>query len=122
MNTSRAKVSNYRAAPRKIRLIADFVRGKEVKKALAELKFLNKRHAEAVIKCIESALANAQNTNKSTDNLAITDIQVQEGKTLKRMRPGSLGRGLPLRKRMSHIEVTLGEKAPKKAKTATKKK
>lgn len=122
MNTSRAKLSNYRAAPRKIRLIADFVRGKDVKKALAELKFINKRHAEAVAKVVESALANAKNANQSTDNLAIKDIQVQEGKTLRRMRPGSLGRGLPLRKRLSHIEVVLGEKAAKKTKTATKKK
>ncbi len=116
MNTSRAKLSNYRAAPRKIRLIADFVRGKEVKKALAELKFLNKRHAEAVIKVIESAFANAQNANKNTDNLAVSEIQVQEGKTLRRMRPGSLGRGLPIKKRLSHIEVVLAEKTPKKKK------
>lgn len=110
MNTVTAKVSNYRAAPRKVRLIADFVRGKEVKKALAELSFVNKRHAAGVAKVIASAVANAkENTDLNTENLVISDIQVQEGKTMKRWRAGSNGRGLPLRKRLSHISVTLSE-------------
>ncbi len=107
-----AKVSNYRAAPRKVRLLADFVRGKEVKRALAELKFVNKRHTDAISKVISSAVANArENTNLNADNLFVKSIEVQEGKTMKRWRAGSNGRGLPLRKRLSHISVTLAEKA-----------
>lgn len=110
MKTVTAKVQNYRAAPRKVRLIADFVRGKEARRALAELAFINKRHSPAVAKVIESAIANAkENTDMNTSKLIISDIQIQEGKTMKRMRPGSNGRGLPLRKRLSHISVTLTE-------------
>ena len=111
MKTVTAHVKNYRAAPRKVRLLADFVRGKDVKKALAELKFVNKRHAPALEKVIASAVANAkENTDMDTSNLVVSDIQVQEGKTMKRFRAGSNGRGLPLRKRLSHISVTLIEK------------
>ena len=110
MTTAKATLSNYRATPRKVRLIADFVRGKEVGKALAELQFVNKRHAEAVAKVISSAVANAkENTNLDANNLMIKEIQVQEGKTMRRWRAGSNGRGLPLRKRLSHIHVTLAE-------------
>ena len=110
-NTVTAKVSNYRAAPRKVRLIADFVRGKSAKKALAELQFVNKRHAPAIAKVIASAVANAkENTDLNADELIISKIQVQEGKTMKRYRAGSNGRGLPLRKRLSHISVELSEK------------
>lgn len=115
MNTVTAKVSNYRAAPRKVRLLADFVRGKDAKKALAELTFVNKRHSEAVAKLISSAIANAkENTDLDTNNLVISSIEVQEGKTMKRYRPGSNGRGLPLRKRLSHISITLAEKSSTK--------
>ena len=111
MNNVTAQVKNYRAAPRKVRLLADFVRGKDAQKALAELKFVNKRHAPALVKVIASALANAkENTDLDTSNLVISSIEVQEGKTMKRFRAGSNGRGLPLRKRLSHISVTLTEK------------
>ena len=111
MNTVTAQVKNYRAAPRKVRLLADFVRGKDAKKALAELKFVNKRHAPAIEKVIASALANAkENTDLDTNNLYVSAIEVQEGKTMKRFRAGSNGRGLPMRKRLSHISVTLTEK------------
>jgi len=111
MKTVTAKVTNYRAAPRKVRLLADFVRGKEAKLALAELKFVNKRHAPAMAKVIASAIANAkENTDLDVNSLIVSDIQVQEGKTMKRFRAGSNGRGLPMRKRLAHISVTLSEK------------
>ena len=110
MKTITAQVKNYRAAPRKVRLLADFVRGKNANLAIAELTFVNKRHAPAIVKTIKSAIANAkENTDIDTSKLVITDIQIQEGKTMKRMRPGSNGRGLPLRKRLSHISITLTE-------------
>ncbi len=110
MKTVTANVKNYRAAPRKVRLLADFVRGKDANKALAELQFVNKRHAPAIAKAIASAIANAkENTDMDTKNLVISSIEVQEGKTMKRFRAGSNGRGLPMRKRLSHIHVTLTE-------------
>ena len=107
-NTVTASVSNYRGTPRKLRLLADFVRGKEAKKAVAELSFVNKRHAEGVAQVIKSALANAQNNN-GVDASAwiISDIQVQEGKKMRRHRPASRGRAMVFRRRLSHIDVTL---------------
>ncbi len=103
-----ASTSNYRGTPRKVRLLADFVRGKNAKLALAELKFTNKRHAKGVAAVIASALANAEhNARMSTDNLVISDIQVQEGKAMRRQRPASRGRAMVFRRRLSHISVTL---------------
>ncbi len=107
-NTITASVTNYKATPRKMRLLADFVRGKNAKKALAELKFVNKRHAEGMAKVIASALANAKNNHNIDGNdLVISDIQVQEGVSPKRSRPASRGRAMVFRRRMSHIHVTL---------------
>ena len=112
--TVTASVSNYRGTPRKLRLLADFVRGKNAKKALAELSFVNKRHAEGLAKVIASAIANAkQNNNMDTDDLILSDIQVQEGKSMKRHRAGSRGRALVFRRRLSHVNVVLGPKPVK---------
>lgn len=106
-----ASVSNYRGTPRKLRLLADFVRGKNAKKAVAELAFVNKRHAEGLAKVITSAIANATNNKgMKSDNLVISDIQVQEGKKMRRHRAGSRGRALVFRRRLSHVDVTLSEK------------
>lgn len=113
-HTVTAKVSNYRGTPRKLRLLADFVRGKNAKKAVAELSFVNKRHADAVSKLIQSALANAkENKDMSTDNLVVSDIQIQEGKSMKRHRAGSRGRAVVFRRRLSHMSVTLSPKQDK---------
>lgn len=110
-NTVTASVANYRGTPRKLRLLADFVRGKNAKKAVAELSFVNKRHADGLAKVIKSALANAEhNQNMDTNSLVITDIQVQEGKKMRRHRAGSRGRALVFRRRLSHVDVVLGEK------------
>lgn len=109
--TVTAKVSNYRGTPRKLRLLADFVRGKNAKKAVAELSFVNKRHAEGVAKLIKSALANAkENKGMSVDDLVISDIQIQEGKAMRRHRAGSRGRAVVFRRRLSHMSVTLAPK------------
>jgi len=107
-NTITASVKNYKATPRKMRLLADFVRGKNAKKALAELKFVNKRHAEGLAKVIASGVANAKNNhNIDSENLVISDIQVQEGVAMKRHRPASRGRAMVFRRRLSHIHVEL---------------
>lgn len=114
----RASASNYRGTPRKLRLLADFVRGKNAKKALAELAFVNKRHAEGLAKVIASAIANAKNNHDvDANDLVIDDIQVQEGKSLRRHRAGSRGRAVVFKRRLSHIEVGLKNKDAKETNT-----
>ena len=107
----KASIKNFRSTPRKARLIADFVRGKDVSVALAELKFVNKKAAKGFMDLIKSAVANAEN-NFSLDSkdLFIKSVQVDEGKALKRHRAGSNGRALPFKRRLSHINLTLGVK------------
>ena len=109
--TVTASLANYRGTPRKMRLLADFVRGKVAKKAVAELSFVNKRHASAMADLIRSALANAANNSDLADEtLVVSDIQVQEGKSLRRHRAGSQGRAILFRRRLSHVQVTLAPK------------
>jgi len=98
-------------APRKVRLVADLVRGKSVKDCLSQLKFTNKKASLAIDKLIKSAVANAKNNFKitDTDNLIIKKITVDEGPTLKRYMPRARGSVSPIRKRTSHITVILSK-------------
>ena len=92
----KSSIKNFRSTPRKARLIADFVRGKNAERAITELQFLNKKAADGFIAVINTALANAKNNfSLTTENLIIDSITVDEGKTLKRHRAGSNGRGTP---------------------------
>lgn len=100
----RATLKNYRQSPRKVRLIADLVRGKTVKKALAELAFVEKRAAAPFAKVIKSAAANA---GGDFDNLLIKDARVDKGITLKRFMPRARGAASRINKRNSHITVEL---------------
>jgi large subunit ribosomal protein L22 len=107
----KSSIKNFRSTPRKARLIADFVRGKNAKKAIVELSFLNKKASDGFVKLINSALANASNNfSMNTDSLFIESITVDEGKALKRHRAGSNGRALPFKRRLSHINLILAEK------------
>lgn len=106
----KAFLKNYSQSPRKVRLVADLVRGKDVQKARAILTFIDKKSAPALKKLIESALANATHAKKSTDNLIIKDIRVDEGIEYRRMMPRAMGRGTPFRRRKSLVTVELGEK------------
>jgi len=106
----KASIKNYRSTPRKARLLADFVRGKDVRKAIAELKFTNKKASEGFVKLLESALANAENNHSVTERLFIKEVRVDEGIKMKRFRAGSNGRALPLKRRLSNISVILTEK------------
>ncbi|OGD67207.1 50S ribosomal protein L22 [Candidatus Campbellbacteria bacterium RIFOXYC2_FULL_35_25] len=121
----KAELKNYRQSPRKVRLIADLVRGKDVSRALIELNFLNKKASLVIKKLLESAVANAKhNFNIEKANLFVKEIMVDEGATLKRRLAGSKGRAFPIKKRTSHIFVNLetkGEKELKKSKKTTKK-
>lgn len=108
----KAYLKNYRQSPRKVRLVADAVRGKGVTAALTQLEFMPKRAADAVAKLIASATANAQhNFSVSPETLMIKEIRVDEGVTLKRMRPRSRGMATRINKRTSNIMVALAPQA-----------
>lgn len=103
-------VRDIRVTPRKIRLVADYVRGMNVNKALALLKHLNKSAAMPVYKAIKSAAANATNNfNLDGDLLYISEIQASDGKRMKRYLPRAKGSASPLVKRMAFLRVTVKE-------------
>ncbi len=109
-----ASLKNYRQSPRKVRLVADFVRGKRVAQALTTLSFLSKDAARPIKSVIESAVSNAKNNNQAdTSTLVIKEIRVDEGIVLKRRMPRARGSAYPYKKRTSHIKVVL-ESAPEK--------
>jgi large subunit ribosomal protein L22 len=106
----KAVLKNYRQSPRKVRLIADLVRGKEVKKALATLQFVNKKAAEPFAKVIRSAQANAVSQGKGTGTLFIKSVYVDKGTVYRRYMPRARGSASPINRRNSHIVVELAEK------------
>ena len=106
----KAILKNYRQSPRKVRLIAGLVRGKSTTDALAPLQFVDKRAAGPFAKVIQSAVANAKDQGKNTDNLFIKTVQVDKGTVLKRSMPRARGSASRINKRNSHISVELGEK------------
>jgi large subunit ribosomal protein L22 len=112
MTDASAKLKNYRQSPRKVRLVADLVRGKTAEHALALLNTLPKRASEAMIKLIQSAVANAKLPAKE---LVISTIQVNSGIVFKRAMPRARGRSAPIRKKTSVITLGLSRRADKKA-------
>lgn len=103
----KASVKNYRQAPRKVRLIANLVRGKQVSHALEVLAHIKKRAAEPFAKLIKSAMANAENQGIKAENLTISQVQVDKGFTFKRFRARARGRGARIDKHTSHIKLEL---------------
>ncbi|MEX2013385.1 MAG: 50S ribosomal protein L22, partial [Parcubacteria group bacterium] len=110
MSEVKAKLNNYRQSPRKVRLVADTVRGKSVEEAITTLSFIPRRFALPLQKLLASALANAKDLSVSTEGLVVKEIKVDAGSTLYRRRPRSKGMANPIRKRTSHISVILAEK------------
>lgn len=107
---SKAVAKTVRIAPRKVRLILDLVRGKEVGEAISILKLTNKRSSPIVEKLVKSAVANAEhNYDMDIDNLYISEVFADEGPTLKRFRPRAQGRATKINKRTSHITVVVEE-------------
>ena len=118
----KATLQNYRQSPRKVRLVADLVRGKKVDRALGALGFLSKRASDPVRGVIEAALANAKNNFQlNTENLFVNEIRVDEGVVLKRRMPRARGTAYPIKKRTSHITVVLGEQIMQKGSLKLKK-
>jgi large subunit ribosomal protein L22 len=106
----KAVLKNYRQSPRKVRLLADLVRGKRVPQALQALSFMNKRASEPVTKLIQSAAANAKQKGEDVEKLFIKSIAVDKGIVLKRFMPRARGSAAQILKRTSHIVVELGSK------------
>jgi len=111
---ARAVARYLRVSPFKARQVADLVRGKDVKEALGILRYTNKKSSPLISKVVKSAIANAEhNYDMDSDELFIFEIQVNEGPTLKRMRPRAYGRADVRRHRTSHITVVLREREVK---------
>jgi large subunit ribosomal protein L22 len=107
---TQAVLKFVRLSPMKGRLLADLVRGKKVDEALNILKFSNQRAAGILKKVLDSAIANAENNNGAdVDELKISEILVDEGPVMKRMRPRAKGRGDRIIKRTSHVTVRVSD-------------
>lgn len=111
MQQAKAIARYVRISPRKVRQVVDLIRGKKVNDALAILQFTPKGATEPVTKVLQSAVANAgHNYEMDTDILFVKEVFVDEGPTLKRIKPRAMGRADQIRKRTSHITVVVGEK------------
>jgi large subunit ribosomal protein L22 len=125
--TVQANQKYIRQSPRKLMLVADMVRGQKVDQALNQLAVSTKRAAQVMYKVLTQAQKNAiNNSGLTNDSLIIDSLRVSEGPTYKRWRPVSRGRAHPIKKRTSHLSITLKGKTPeetiKKPAAATKKK
>ncbi len=99
-----------RISAQKVRLVADQVRGMEVEKALELLTFSNKKAAGLVKGVLDSAIANAEhNDGADIDELKVAEIMIDDGPTMKRIRPRAKGRANRILKRSSHITVVVGD-------------
>jgi len=111
-NMAFAKLNNCPTSPRKMRLVADQVRGEGVDKALAILKFSPKEASRRLEKLLLTAIANWQSKNEEADvenaELFVKEIRVDGGRMLKRLRPAPQGRAHRIRKRSNHVTLVLG--------------
>ena len=108
----KAKLKHSRSTPRKVRLVADLIRGKNVNEAVNILAFTPKKAAGMIQKLLKSAIANAEENHKvlDVDDLYIKSIRVDKGVVWKRSIPRARGMATPIMKRMSHITIILDEK------------
>ncbi|WP_054697796.1 50S ribosomal protein L22 [Syntrophomonas palmitatica] len=105
---------HLRVSPFKARQVADLVRGKEVNEAMGILRYTNKKSAPIIFKVLKSAIANAEhNFDMDSGDLYVSEIYVDEGPTLKRMRPRAYGRADVKRHRTSHVTVVVREREVK---------
>ena len=109
-----AKLNNYPTGPRKMRLLADVIRGMEVEKALAILEFHPQHNAVPLAKLLKSAINNWEQKNEGADiseeTLVVTKIEVGGGAMLKRIQPAPQGRAHRIRKRSNHVTIIVGSK------------
>ena len=108
---ARAYLRNVRIAPRKVKIVCDLIRGKDVDEAAAIINNTPKAASELLIKLLKSAVANAENNNNmDVDKLYVSEVFVTPGPIMKRIRPMSHGRAFRILKRTSHITIVLKEK------------
>ena len=106
-----ATVKYARISSRKVKIVADLIRGKDVDEALAILQFTQKAGSEILIKLLNSAIANAENNHNMTHSkLYVAEIYSNQGPTLKRIRPAAKGSAVRIRKRTSHTTIVLKER------------
>lgn len=98
-----------RISARKVRLIADMIRGRDVQDALNILKFTPNRAAPMLSKVLTSAVANANEAEADVESLYVAEVRVDEGPTMKRWQPKDRGRAYSILKRTSHIQITVEE-------------
>ncbi len=106
----KAVEKNIKVSPRKLRLLADAIRGLDFGQAVGTLSVLGKRAAQPLSKALHSAASNATAKGMNMDNLFVKQIEIMEGPRLKRFHPSSRGRAHPYKKRQSHIKIILEEK------------
>ena len=105
-----AKMRHAKLSAQKARLVADQIRGLPAEQALNQLRFSTKKAAELMRKVLESAIANAEhNEGADIDELKVATVMVDEGPTMKRMRARAKGRGNQIKKRTSHLTVTVSD-------------
>ena len=107
---AKATLRYARISSRKVKIVADLIRGKKVDEALAIVKFTPKASSEILEKLLKSAIANAENNHgMNRGNLIVSEIYANQGPTLKRIRPAAKGSAVRIRKRTSHITIVLKE-------------
>ena len=110
IKTAQATLKYARISSRKVKIVADLIRGKDVDEALAIVKFTPKASSEIIEKLLKSAIANAENNHEMKhDKLYISEIYANQGPNLKRIRPAAKGSAVRIRKRTTHITIVLRE-------------
>ncbi len=110
---AKAVLRNIRVSPQKLNLLAQLIRGKKVATALADLEFSRKRIARDVKKCLESAIANAENNHDlDVDDLVVKEAFVGKALVMKRFHARARGRGARILKPFSHLTIVVREQAP----------
>ena len=119
-----AKLMYLRITPRKVRVVADLIRGKKAGAALAQLAYVEKRAALPLAKLLKSAVDNAVQASKGqidVDQLYVLELQVGQGPSLRRFMPRAMGRAFKVLKKTSHISIVVGDESPARKKKAARK-
>ena len=111
VQTAQASLKYARISSRKVKIVADLIRGKNIDEALAIVKYAPKASSVIIEKLLKSAIANAENNHNMThEKLYVSEIFANQGPTLKRIRPAAKGSAVRIRKRTSHITIVLKER------------
>ena len=106
-----ATLKYARISSRKVKIVADLIKGKDINEALAIVKYTPKAASEIIEKLLKSAIANAENNHHMAhEKLYVADIYANQGPTLKRIRPAAKGSAVRIRKRTSHITIVVKER------------